>query len=196
MIATNSSRIAVRLALVLVRYRYLIAATSSTRAPMLIRLAMPPLRPACPLVAVAGEAQRLQLRVTIPMRQCDRPAPPRSCRQTPEGALDAVEPGRPPLVPERPHIRPARIAERGHEQEDPFALAGDRQGWRKARLLSRRPAQHRNIGTALKRSRNWLLQAINTDKNPAYGKAIAELKKESMIPAGVRAPCAPARCRR
>ena len=36
-----------------------------------------------------------------------------------EGALDPVEPGRLPLVPERAHEGPARVAEGGDEQEDP-----------------------------------------------------------------------------
>jgi hypothetical protein len=34
----------------------------------------------------------------------------------------------------------------------------------------------------LKRSRDWIPRVINTDKNPAYGEAIAELKKEGLLP--------------
>ena len=40
--------------------------------------------------------------------------------------LDPVEPGRLPLVPERLHIGPPRVAERRHEQVDPHPLPADR----------------------------------------------------------------------
>jgi transposase, IS6 family len=43
-------------------------------------------------------------------------------------------------------------------------------------------AAKRFLGAALKRSRDWLPRVINTDKNPAYSEAIAELKKEGVIP--------------
>jgi transposase-like protein len=43
-------------------------------------------------------------------------------------------------------------------------------------------AAKRFLGAALRRSRAWTLRVINTDKNPAYGEAIAELKKEGAIP--------------
>ena len=39
-------------------------------------------------------------------------------------------------------------------------------------------AAKRFLSAALKRSRDWIPRVINTDKNPAYGEAIAELKKE------------------
>ena len=47
------------------------------------------------------------------------------CRQTAEvaeRALDAVEPGRLPLVAERADVDPARVAQRGYEQVDPRCL--------------------------------------------------------------------------
>jgi IS6 family transposase len=34
----------------------------------------------------------------------------------------------------------------------------------------------------LKRSRDWIPRVINTDRNPAYGEAIAALKEEGAIP--------------
>ena len=34
-------------------------------------------------------------------------------------------------------------------------------------------AAKRFLGAALKRSRDWVPRVINTDKNPAYGEAIA-----------------------
>jgi IS6 family transposase len=34
----------------------------------------------------------------------------------------------------------------------------------------------------MRRSRDWTPRVINTDKNPAYGEAIAELKKEGRLP--------------
>ena len=40
----------------------------------------------------------------------------------------------------------------------------------------------RFLGAALKRSREWIPRVINTDKNPAYGEAIAELKRDGAIP--------------
>jgi IS6 family transposase len=43
-------------------------------------------------------------------------------------------------------------------------------------------AAKRFLGAALKRSRDSIPQVINTDKNPAYGEAIAELKREGTIP--------------
>ena len=36
--------------------------------------------------------------------------------------------------------------------------------------------------SALKRSRDWIPRVINTDKNPAYGEAIAALKREGVVP--------------
>ena len=41
------------------------------------------------------------------------------------------------------------------------------------------------LGAARKRSRDWTPRVLNTDKNPAYGEAIAELKKEVAIPKGL-----------
>ena len=51
-------------------------------------------------------------------------------------------------------------------------------------LADRRNAKaaKRFLGAALKRSRDWIPRVINTDKNPAYGETIAELKKEGAIP--------------
>ncbi len=46
--------------------------------------------------------------------------------EVPERRLDAVEPGRLPVVAEGLDEYPARIAQRRHEQVDPHALAGDR----------------------------------------------------------------------
>lgn len=43
-------------------------------------------------------------------------------------------------------------------------------------------AAKRFLGAALERSRDWIPRVINTDKNPAHGEAIAELKKEGVIP--------------
>ena len=43
-------------------------------------------------------------------------------------------------------------------------------------------AAKRFLGSALKRSRDWIPRVINTDKNPAYGEAITELKKDGVIP--------------
>ena len=43
-------------------------------------------------------------------------------------------------------------------------------------------AAKRFLSAALKRSRDWIPRVINTDKNPAYGEAIAELKKEGLLP--------------
>ena len=34
----------------------------------------------------------------------------------------------------------------------------------------------------MKRSGDWIPRVINTDKNPAYGEAIAELKQEGLLP--------------
>jgi transposase-like protein len=53
----------------------------------------------------------------------------------------------------------------------------DRQRWRDARLLSRRPTQ-RQGGEAV--------SGQGADKNPAYGEAIAELKKEGLLPKDTR----------
>src|SRR5512147_1874290 len=54
------------------------------------------------------------------------------------------------------------------------------------RLISTSPtvakAAKRFLSAALKRSRDWIPRVINTDKNPAYGEAIAELKKEGQLP--------------
>jgi IS6 family transposase len=52
-------------------------------------------------------------------------------------------------------------------------------------LADRRNAEaaKRFLSAALKRSRDWIPRVINTDKNPAYGEAIAELKQEGAIPA-------------
>jgi IS6 family transposase len=43
-------------------------------------------------------------------------------------------------------------------------------------------AAKRFLGAALKRSRDWIPRVISTDKNPAYGEAIAALKKDGTIP--------------
>jgi transposase, IS6 family len=43
-------------------------------------------------------------------------------------------------------------------------------------------AAKRFLGAALRRSRGWVPQVINTDRNPAYGEAIAELKSDGAIP--------------
>src|SRR5262249_27711223 len=43
-----------------------------------------------------------------------------------EGRLDAIKPGRLPLMLESPHEEPPRIAERRHKQVEPHALAADR----------------------------------------------------------------------
>ena len=45
-----------------------------------------------------------------------------------------------------------------------------------------RLASPMRIAAALKRSGDLVPRVINTDKNPAYGEAIAELKKEGVIP--------------
>ena len=52
-------------------------------------------------------------------------------------------------------------------------------------LADRRNARaaKRCLGAALERSRMWIPRVITTDKNPAYGEAIAELKREGAIPA-------------
>jgi hypothetical protein len=47
-------------------------------------------------------------------------------------------------------------------------------------------AAKRFLAKALRRSRDWTSQVINTDKNPAYGEAIAELKKEGLLPKETR----------
>ena len=47
-------------------------------------------------------------------------------------------------------------------------------------------AAKRFLAKALRRSRGWKPQVINTDKNPAYGEAIAELKKEGLLPKETR----------
>jgi transposase-like protein len=70
----------------------------------------------------------------------------------------------------------------------------DRQGWRHKvatldlYLADRRAtkAAKRFRAKALRRSRDCKLQVINNDKNPAYGEAIAELKKEGLLPEGTR----------
>ena len=51
-------------------------------------------------------------------------------------------------------------------------------------LSERRSAKaaKRFLGAALKRSRKWIPRVINTDKNPAYGEAIADLKKAGKLP--------------
>ena len=51
-------------------------------------------------------------------------------------------------------------------------------------LADRRNAKaaKRFLAKALRRSRDWMPRVINTDKNPAYGEAIAELKKEGLLP--------------
>lgn len=38
------------------------------------------------------------------------------------------------------------------------------------------------LSAAVKRSRDWIPRVINTDKNPAYGEAIAELKQDGRLP--------------
>jgi transposase, IS6 family len=55
-------------------------------------------------------------------------------------------------------------------------------------LADRRNAKaaKRFLAKALRHSRNWKPQVINTDKNPAYGEAIAELKKEGLLPKETR----------
>ena len=47
-------------------------------------------------------------------------------------------------------------------------------------LADRRNAKaaKRFLGGELKRSRAWIPRVINTDKNPAYGEAITELKND------------------
>jgi transposase, IS6 family len=54
-------------------------------------------------------------------------------------------------------------------------------------LADRRNAKaaKRFLGAALRRSRDWIPRVINTDKNPAYGEAIAELKRDGVIPSNV-----------
>lgn len=47
-------------------------------------------------------------------------------------------------------------------------------------------AAKRFLAKALRRSRDWTPHIINTDKNPAYGQAIAKLKKEGFLPAHTR----------
>ena len=51
-------------------------------------------------------------------------------------------------------------------------------------LADRRNAKaaKRFLAKALRRSRDWTPRVINTDKNPAYGAAIAELKQEGRLP--------------
>src|SRR5512143_2658967 len=51
-------------------------------------------------------------------------------------------------------------------------------------LADRRDAKaaRRFLAKALRRSRDWTPRVINTDKNLAYGEAIAELKKEGRLP--------------
>jgi transposase-like protein len=51
-------------------------------------------------------------------------------------------------------------------------------------LTDRRDAKaaKRFLGAALGRSRDWIPRVINTDKNPAYGEAIAGLRKDGVIP--------------
>src|SRR5512132_1511934 len=51
-------------------------------------------------------------------------------------------------------------------------------------LADRRNAKaaKRFLAKALRRSRDWTPRVINTDKNPAYGEAIAELKQEGLLP--------------
>ena len=39
----------------------------------------------------------------------------------------------------------------------------------------------RRLVASFKDSRDWIPRVINTDKNPAYGEAIAELKKAGAI---------------
>jgi hypothetical protein len=46
--------------------------------------------------------------------------------EMPERALQPLEPGRLPLVPEGAGIDPARVAEGRHEQVDPHRLVADR----------------------------------------------------------------------
>jgi transposase-like protein len=43
-------------------------------------------------------------------------------------------------------------------------------------------AAKRFLAAALKRSWDWIPRVINTDKNAAYGEALAELKSEGVIP--------------
>ncbi len=52
-------------------------------------------------------------------------------------------------------------------------------------LADRRNAKaaKRFLSAALRRSRDWTPRVINTDKNPAYGEVITELKREGAIPA-------------
>ena len=51
-------------------------------------------------------------------------------------------------------------------------------------LADRRNAKaaERFLAAASRRSRDWMPRVINTDKNPAYGEAIAELKQEGLLP--------------
>ena len=43
-------------------------------------------------------------------------------------------------------------------------------------------AAKRFLGTALKRSRDWIPRVISTDKNPAYTEAITALKRQGLVP--------------
>jgi transposase-like protein len=55
-------------------------------------------------------------------------------------------------------------------------------------------AAKRFLAAALKRNPDWVPRAINTDKNAAYGKALAELKQDGAIPPECRhwaAACGP-----
>ena len=49
-------------------------------------------------------------------------------------------------------------------------------------LFFERPQRNRFLAKALRHSRDWKPHIINTDRNPAYGEAIAELKKEGLLP--------------
>ena len=55
-------------------------------------------------------------------------------------------------------------------------------------LADRRNAKaaERCLAAASRRSRDWMPRVINTDKNPAYSEAIAELKKEGLLPKETR----------
>ena len=79
-----------------------------------------------------------------------------------------------------------------HPRQGPVEISvpGDRQGRKTLDffLSDRRNAKaaKRFLAKALRRSRDWKPRVINTDKYPACGEAIAELKKEGLLPKETR----------
>ena len=80
-----------------------------------------------------------------------------------------------------------------HPRQGPMAVPGTGRSTKVARRstsispIGATPRRRSGFSPkALRRARDWTPQVINTNKNPAYGEAIAELKKEGLLPKEAR----------